>query len=287
MKKSSIENLKRAILDDYPHLTPEDCFAFRCSRELSCFNQCCADVNIALTPYDVIRMKQRLDLDSGEFLRRHTVAPFSKDQTFPVVFLKMGPDERKTCPFVQPSGCSIYSDRPWACRMYPIGVASPAQPDQERFFFLIREEPCAGHEQDRNWTIRDWMEDQGVATYEQVGEEFKSITLHPFFQKGGRLDPAKMEMLFMVLYDIDKFRRFVFESTFLEKFEVSQEDRRRAEEDDLELLRLGFSWLRFCLFGEPVMQIKTKVEPGKQDPKEASASADARPVRAQRRGRCL
>jgi len=256
---SSLEQMKEAILKDAPRLTENDTFQFACGKNSPCFTQCCADVNIALTPYDVIRMRKYLGITSGEFLNRYTIVPFSKEQKFPFVLLKMRDNERKSCHFVGEEGCKIYADRPWACRMYPIGVASPAAEEEEKFYFIINEDPCEGHGQGTKWSIASWMKDQGVDEYDASGEEFKEITLNPLFQQGGTLKPAHMDMLFMVLYDQDKFRRFVFESSFLGKFNLTESEIEAARDDDVELLRLGFRWLKFCLFGEKVLEVKEEV----------------------------
>ena len=254
MNDPATDRLKRAILADYPRLKETDQFQFSCGKHVPCFNQCCSDVNIALTPYDVLRMKNRLGITSGKFMDKYTIIPFSPRQQFPVIFLRMRDEEKKTCPFVTAEGCSIYSDRPWACRMYPIGVASPSESDkQDKFYFLLQEEQCHGHKDGTLSSIRSWMDDQGVPQYECLGEEFKEITLHKFFLTGGHLEPAKMDMLMMALYDLDKFSEFVFQSTFLQRFKI--EDSEKAKNDDVELLRLGFLWLKFCLFGEKTVEL--------------------------------
>lgn len=61
-----------SIIRDYPRLTLEDSFSFQCCQSLECFTRCCNDVTIVLTPYDVIRMKQALHVDSSEFLEKYT-----------------------------------------------------------------------------------------------------------------------------------------------------------------------------------------------------------------------
>lgn len=248
------------LKEDYPRMTEDDTFRFACGKQSSCFTQCCADVNIVLTPYDLIRMKNRLGIPSGEFLERYTLIPFSKEQRLPVVLLKMQDDERKACPFVSEGGCSIYEDRPWACRMYPIGVASPKSPEDRKFYFLLKEDTCKGHGDGRTWTVRAWMDDQGVRPYDEMGEFFKELTLHDYLLRGGELDPKKMEMFHMVCYDLDRFRRFVFESSFLQKFDVDPESAERARTDDAELMKLGFRWLKFCLFGEKALGIRDDVK---------------------------
>lgn len=256
MTDRGAEKLKKAILNDFPRLTKEDSFNFSCSKGVPCFNACCADVNIALTPYDVLRMKNRLAITSGDFLDRYTVIPFSKEQQFPVVLLRMNDDERKTCPFVTSKGCSIYRDRPWACRMYPIGVASPAEGDKDKFFFVMEEEVCQGHKSDKSWTVGSWIQDQGVVPYDELGEEFKEIALNDFFLRGHHLSPPQMEMLVMVLYDLDKFRRFVFESSFLKRFDLEDALVDKIRDNDVELLRLGFQWLKFSLFSQKTLKIR-------------------------------
>jgi Fe-S-cluster containining protein len=251
--------LQEKILADSPRLGPDDTFRFACQPGISCFNRCCGNVNIFLSPYDVLRMKKRLGMSSGEFLKEYALLPVHKDMKTPVVLLRMNDDEAKSCPFVRPSGCSIYADRPWPCRMYPLGLAAQKDtPDGwrgERFYFLLQEEGCQGYEQAREWTVRQWLEDQGVDEYDEWGEAYKELTLHEFFEKG-TLSPQKMHMLFTACYDLDKFREFVLESTLLERFEVDEEFVDQMRYDDEELLRFAFLWLRFSLFGERTMKVK-------------------------------
>ncbi|MEJ2078080.1 MAG: YkgJ family cysteine cluster protein [Acidobacteriota bacterium] len=256
MHDPSRTRLGEAILNDLPRLDLDGEFSFRCGPQRECFNDCCADVNIVLTPYDVLRMKQSLGISSGDFLDTYTLIPFSKEHTFPVVFLKMNPEEPHTCPFVRDEGCTIYPDRPWACRMYPVGLAAPAEEQEERFYFLLEEPTCRGCEEGRPWTVRSWLEDQAVGPYDDLGEEFKAISLHPFFREGGQLEPNQMDMLFMSLYDLDRFRRFVFESSFLKRFRLDAEELARIRDSEVELLRLGFRWLRFCLLKEATLEVR-------------------------------
>ena len=257
-----IERLKDEILRDYPRLTREDSFSFECHPGVPCFNDCCGDVNIFLTPYDIIRLKNHLGISSSEFLSEHTIAPFDKNLTYPVVLLKMNEDVRKSCPFVKPEGCSVYEDRPWSCRMYPLGMASPKEGEEtseEEFFFLMKEEVCKGFAERKGQTVTEWLTAQKIQDYNDVGALFKDIVLHPFFRKGNHLTPEKIEMFFMVCYNIDAFRDFVFKSSFLDRFDVDAETVEGIKADDVELLKFGYRWLRFSMFGEQAMTIKSGV----------------------------
>jgi hypothetical protein len=261
--ENSRSQLEEKILTDHPRLGPDDNFKFACHPGISCFNKCCSDVNIFLSPYDVLRMKRRLGMTSAEFLDRYTLLPVQKDMKTPVVMLRMNDDELKTCPFLTDDGCGIYSDRPWPCRMYPLGLAAQKDtPDGwrgDRFYFLLQEEGCRGFDESNEWTVREWLEDQGIDQYDEWGEAFKELTLHPFFEDGGVLSPEKMHMLFTACYDLDKFRRFVFESTLLQRFEVDESFVEEMRYDDEALLRFAFLWLRFSLFGEPTVKPKADV----------------------------
>jgi hypothetical protein len=259
MSSNQLEERRAAgerILAEAARLGKGDRLVFSCHPGISCFNQCCRNVSIVLTPLDILRLSRRLKLTTTEFLARHTFVPFTEEQKLPFVFLRMNEDEAKTCPFVAEAGCSVYEDRPWPCRMYPVGEASPEDPatQGEPFFFLIREDHCQGHDQDKQWTIAEWIRNQGVTEYQEMGELFKHILLHPYLSQKP-LDPARIEMFYMACYDLDKFREFVFQSRFLDRFVVEPETREALKSQDLELMKFAFRWLRFALFGELTIKV--------------------------------
>ena len=255
-----LEHWKERMLKDAPRLSLKSKFRFSCHEGLPCFGQCCGDVNIFLTPYDVLRMKRALNLSSGEFLEKYTIPLILEDQKFPVVVLKMRDDERKSCPFVTPEGCMIYEDRPWSCRMYPLGSASPKEGEDDKEFYFIAEEGehCLGFKEAKEWTVEEWLIDQGVDVYNKKSQSYMEITLHRCFQEGEGLGPEKIQMFYMTCYDIDRFRRHIFESTFFNLFDVEKEVIEKIKTDDVELLDFGARWLRFSLFGENTLRIKDK-----------------------------
>ena len=254
------EQLREKILADYPRLGPKDTFKFACHPGISCFNKCCGDVNIFLSPYDVLRLKNRLGMKSSDFLEKYALLPVQKDMKTPVVVLRMNDDEHKTCPFLTEAGCGVYSDRPWPCRMYPVGMAAQKDtPDGwrgDRFYFLLREDGCTGFGEVKEWTVEQWIEDQGIEEYDVWGEQYKELALHKFFDTGGTLPPERMEMLFTACYDLDKFREFVFQSTLLDRFDVDEDFVDEMRSSDGALLRFAYLWLRFSLFGEKTVRIK-------------------------------
>lgn len=242
-------------------MSGDERFRFRCHADLPCFNRCCADVTIVLTPVDVLRLSRRRGLSTTEFLARHALVPLTKDLQLPVVMLRMEEDEGRRCPFVGESGCIVYEDRPWSCRMYPVAMALPparAGFEPRPLHFLIEDDFCRGHEAGRPWSVDEWRHDQGVESREELEAGFREIVSHPWFIGGRQLDPKRCEIFFTACYDLDRFRDFVFESTFLERFELEAETVERIREDDEALLLFAFRWLRFALFGEPVLTVRTE-----------------------------
>ena len=115
-------------------------FKFECHKGVKCFTKCCRGINIVLTPYDIIRLKNRLALSSEEFMAIYTTPQLFEKTDLPVVTLKLLDDDQQSCPFVREDGCILYEDRPTTCRYYPLGVASLSHKegaDDQDFFFFV------------------------------------------------------------------------------------------------------------------------------------------------------
>jgi Fe-S-cluster containining protein len=129
-------------LDQLPgtRLEENDTFAFRCHPAVACFNRCCRNLNLFLYPYDVLRLKKRLGVSSDRFLEHYVDVVLRDASFFPEVLLHMSADAEKTCPFLTPPGCSVYPDRPDACRTFPLeqGVLFDAAKNEARMVTFFR-----------------------------------------------------------------------------------------------------------------------------------------------------
>lgn len=234
-------------------------FSFACHPGVPCFNTCCRDVNIVLTPLDVLQLARAKGLETGEFLETHTLNPITKELHLPVVMLKMGDDEEKLCPFLGEKGCTVYDQRPWACRMYPVGMAIPparAGVEPEPIYFLFDDDHCQGSCEKTQWTAQSWREDQNIIERDELEAGFRELVTHPWFIGGRQLDPKRLHMFYMACYDLDTFRSFIFDSTFFDRFKVEDELREQLANNDEALLCFAFRWLRLALFGEPTVEVK-------------------------------
>jgi hypothetical protein len=63
----------------------------------------------------------------------------------------------------------------------------------------------------------------------------------------------------MACYDLDRFRRFVFESTFLDRFEIQPQTIEDIKADDVALYRFAMQWLEYGLLAQHVMKVKPDV----------------------------
>jgi Fe-S-cluster containining protein len=204
-------------------------------------------------------MKNRLGLSAKEFLDAYTVSEFNAKMGFSLVLLKMQDDERKACPFVSPEGCMVYEDRPGSCRMYPIGRAAQKQSADaatREQYFVVREPHCLGFEEDKDWTIKEWLEDQGLDEYNALNDYWTEIITSSNPRRHQGIDEKKAQMFYMASYNIDMFRKFVLSPQFLGRFNLQDTVKSKLEDDDVELMKFAMQWLKFSLFGEGTIDIR-------------------------------
>ncbi|NLB05794.1 MAG: YkgJ family cysteine cluster protein [Desulfobulbaceae bacterium] len=251
-------------------LTLDSPLQFACHPGVSCFTACCHNIKIILTPYDILILRRRLNIPAHEFITQYTEPTYLEKTDMPGVQIKLTGD-KNGCPFVTPEGCTVYTDRPSACRYYPVGMADfheggTDDAAEEKFFFLVKEPHCKGHEEPKRWTIRDWRADQGVDVRDEMNKEWLRLVMRrKSFGLQATLSDAAKRMFFMASTDLDTFRKFVFESSFLDTYEVDADTVAKIREDDVELMLFSFRYLANTLFGAAGMsiradKIKSKIE---------------------------
>ena len=197
---------------------------FRCHKDIDCFNACCKNIDIMLTPYDILRLKQRLGITSTEFLRLYT-EPFEFGKNS-IAGVKYKPKDGTTeCQFVTDDGCSVYADRPTACRYYPVGLLSTRRQDENfdrASYALVREDHCHGHFDDRKLSIDEYRKAQGLEEYDEHGRAWRQLILKvksagPAI---GNMSKTSLRFFFMACYDLDRFREFVRSSGFSTIYDI-------------------------------------------------------------------
>ena len=100
--------------------------------------------------------------------------------------------------------------------------------------------------------------EQGIVPYDEMNTVLSSLTAPLQAQDLDVENPEIHKMVFMALYNLDKFRDFVFKSTFLDRFELDPARIERIKRDDVELLKFGIDWIKFGLFGEKLFKVRPK-----------------------------
>ena len=262
--------------------TAESRFKFACHKGKECYTHCCSHLNMILTPYDIIRMKNILGLTCDQFLAIYTRPEMLVRTKLPVVTLKMLDDDKKSCPFITPEGCTIYEDRPVTCRYYPLGMAAfreqEIEPTGEDFYFMVRESHCLGFQADKEWTVGEWRKDQSVELYDEINRGWMEFMLRKkSFGFQAELSEQSRGMFFMVSSNIDRLRRFLFDSSFLDKYDVGKDRLEQIKTNEVALLEFGFDWLQSSLFGADKVKLKEHVlNAHKEQAKKAMKAAKTR-----------
>lgn len=230
-------------------LSSASSFRFHCHPGLACFNRCCREATLILSPYDLLRLSRRLGLTTGEFLRRHTRREAEACSGLPLVLVK--PGRTGGCPFLGEDGCTVYRDRPASCRLFPLTQGSELTAEgMVDHYFLRRLDYCQGFAGELEWTIGVWQADQGFGEFDRPRRPWLRLLVQQ--AQPGRTPPDDriLSQFYMVAYDLDAFRTFLFESAFFRAHNLSLAEALPLRTDDLALLRFSAAYLERLLFPE-------------------------------------
>lgn len=242
----------------------ENRFSFRCHPGVSCFTVCCQNVDLDLYPYDIVRLKRALRIDSETFLRKYTELKQGVNPYFPTLKLRLSDFDagNKACPFLKEAGCTVYKHRPTACRTYPLERAvdrsssSGGRPDE--YYFLTDHPYCKGHLEDHYLSVKQWIRNQWLDDYNLMNDLWSEVdtlfALNPW--KGEGAGGEKQQLAFLVCYNIDGFRQFTEDRNLLIQYRLDRDFRNRIKRDDVELLKFGFEWLKSLFGGKTSLVLK-------------------------------
>jgi Fe-S-cluster containining protein len=209
-------------------------------------------VELRLFPADIIRLKNHLDLHSAAFMEQYVRIGDGSHPYFPAVMLNMADEEGYPCPFLVEQGCSVYKDRPSACRTYPLERAVEKGGSRSRLvshYFLTSHPYCKGHLEEHQYTVKQWERDQQLYEYNLMNDLWAEVdaffATNPW-QGEGQAGP-RQQMAFMACYNIDGFRAYADQHNLLAAYRLDRNRRRRIQHDDMELLKFGFDWLQHVL----------------------------------------
>ena len=147
-------------------------FRFTCDQ----CGKCCKKVEVMINPYDIARISDYLKINSAEFVNTYCKIHIGDSSKLPVLTLKTDP----ICNFNKGGLCMIYDARPAICRSFPVGRAQVYDKETKEIKEKWMLNPnCSSIplRQQKEWTIKEWIEDQKVKEcYDGSGEWHKFIT---------------------------------------------------------------------------------------------------------------
>ncbi|MBE0582800.1 MAG: YkgJ family cysteine cluster protein, partial [Desulfofustis sp.] len=220
-------------------------FSFGCHPDVACFTRCCHELELAVSPYDVLRIRQATGLSSADVLARYVIIEQETDDIFPRMYLTMVDDGAASCVFLGKNGCLIYHHRPGACRMYPLGRATVKNGTEiDEHFVLLHEPHCLGFHQQQITTAAGYLQSQELAPYNRFNDRLAEITQHDRIKQGLRLSDNQCRAFILALFDLDSFRSGLLAG------EIAGEPIGETSllHDDEALLDYGLRWLARLLF---------------------------------------
>lgn len=129
---------------------PGEAFSYACQR----CRQCCSNKRIQINPYETARLAERLGETTTTFRSRWTVEGQG-------VELSQTPDG--ACVFLGPEGCTVHSDRPLVCRLYPLG--RHMSPEGRVWYTDVDLKPPPGGVFGAAGTIDGYVDSQGAGPF--------------------------------------------------------------------------------------------------------------------------
>ncbi|MCP4021617.1 MAG: YkgJ family cysteine cluster protein [Desulfobacteraceae bacterium] len=240
------------MIEDMIPIGLDDYIKFNCCSKNVCFNECCRDLSQALTPYDILRLKNNLEISSQIFLKKYTSMHYGPESGLPIVEFKPNPGTGHECPFVTEKGCAVYEDRPASCRMYPLARAVAKTRETgglTEFFALIEEPHCKGFRNETKETVGEWLQSQDVRMHNKHNDKLIEIISLKNKMLPGMLEGIQSDQFYLALYDLDEFRQQIFTGDLLKDLKVSKEMMDQIQKDDEALLGFGITWVKYMLFG--------------------------------------
>ncbi len=127
----------------------------------------------------------------------------------------------------------------------------PTGKSKRPFIFSDRRIFVRGSTKKKSGPYDAWTRDQEAEVYHQM--TIRWAGLKRLFQKDpwgveGPQGP-KAKMAFMATYNIDRFRDFVFQSSFLKRYKIKSAILKKLKTDDVRLLKFGFEWVKVFVWG--------------------------------------
>lgn len=159
---------------------------------------CCNEMLIKLTPYDIIRLSAGLNLPTHEFIPQYVLFLKLQDTGWFLPVLKHV--KKGECLFKRGKKCRIHPYRPLPCRLFPVGRS-------EENFVLQMSLYCKGLLTGCRWNLNSWLEASEAITYLEMSKlyyDFMEEILQSYELK--TISDKQYKLFFKIVYDFDGAR---------------------------------------------------------------------------------
>ncbi len=136
--------------------TENDSFKFKCQQ----CGSCCKGSSLIINPYDLIILSKKFNMPLKDFKAKYTKQVIDKNNNIPKLLLKT----KQGCIFLKENKCSIYNERPAACRFYPLGLYK----QNNEFYYFVGGSHICIKEGEREILVKDYIN-------QELGEELVQI----------------------------------------------------------------------------------------------------------------
>ena len=165
-------------------------FKFTCYSDCK---KCCEKTVVELSPQDIISLCKQKGLTTTELHKNYTEFIFHKEHGTPICVLKTDP----LCKFHDGKKCTVYENRPFDCRIYPLDVEFSRE---GKATYSRRKDICPAKEK-KDWTVGSWLKTQNLENLQM--NKFKWLRLFSNFHNPNR-DNWFNQMLTLFCYDFDQ-----------------------------------------------------------------------------------
>lgn len=140
-------------------MSADGAFSYACAR----CRRCCTGKRIRVNPYEVYRLARNRGLSTTAFLAAYAVHGGTE----------LAVREDGSCVFLGEHGCTVHSDRPLVCRLYPLGRAvEPGAPDR---YFELEPHPETEGRYGRDGSVADFLGQQRAAPFLNAADRYLDL----------------------------------------------------------------------------------------------------------------
>lgn len=174
-----------------------DTFRFECRSDCT---RCCENSNVVLSPYDLQRVLKRTEITFSDFLEKYAIM-FNNPDLHGMLSIKL--KTNPACRFLKEGLCSIYTDRPLGCRMYPLGLYKL----RKEVIAVFNGKDCPGFNSDdrtigKTMTVQQWKEESEIEPYINFFKVWDTISTYFDHYAFPKDDQKFVKIFYILAYDI-------------------------------------------------------------------------------------